>query len=56
MVGTWLLLEFNLVDWLLFFLASGIIFGILWRKLRADIDQWMKGRASARGIDGSPAP
>jgi len=52
MIASWLILEMNLVDWFLFFLATAIIFGILGKKLMGDMKAWRAGRASARAVDG----
>ena len=55
MIAGWLVFEMNIVDWFLALLASGIIFGILGRRLQADFVQWRSGRASKRNVDGSSA-
>lgn len=36
----WLLLEMNLADWFLVFLATAIIWKILGERLKADIQRW----------------
>ena len=52
MTATWLIAEMTMMDWVLFFLASALIFGILGPRLRKDMQAWRKGRASARAVDG----
>jgi hypothetical protein len=52
MIASWLIFDMNLADWVLFFLATGIIFGILGKRLLSDMDAWRAGRASARPVDG----
>ena len=56
MYAAWIVVEMNLSDWVLVFLSTGIIFAILGRRLLADVAEWRQGRASARAVDGSPAP
>ena len=52
MTAGWLIFEMNLADWVLFILATGIIFGILGKRLMGDMHAWRAGRASARPVDG----
>ena len=54
MTAGWIILDMNLSDWVLFVLATGIIFGILGKRLLGDMKAWRDGRASARPLDGKP--